>query len=207
MKIEQLGCGLYRVLVPFLSVTTTVYIVFGEDGVAVIDAATTCDDVREHILPALAELGIATDDVRYLLLTHDHEDHAGGAPYLMEQLPLADIGCAFAREGERVKPIVDGEVIIGRLQVVSLPGHTPNSVAFLDMQTKTLLSGDCLQLKGIGKFRNGVVYPTLYRASVERLMDMDIDRIVAAHEYDPLGSIAEGREAVRRYLETCLNVL
>ena len=34
----------------------------------------------------------------------------------------------------------------------------------------------------------------------------DVDRkiIVAAHEYDPLGSMAVGKEAVKAYLDACL---
>ena len=59
----------------------------------------------------------------------------------------------------------------------------------------------------MGKYRDGISYPSLYRASVERLRGMEIERIVAAHEYDPLGSVAEGREAIAAYLDTCLSFL
>jgi glyoxylase-like metal-dependent hydrolase (beta-lactamase superfamily II) len=42
-----------------------------------------------YLLAALAELGIARDAVDYLLLTHVHLDHAGGAGALLEALPAA----------------------------------------------------------------------------------------------------------------------
>jgi glyoxylase-like metal-dependent hydrolase (beta-lactamase superfamily II) len=42
-----------------------------------------------YLLAALAELGIARADVQYLLLTHVHLDHAGGAGLLMRELPNA----------------------------------------------------------------------------------------------------------------------
>ncbi|MFZ1099079.1 MAG: MBL fold metallo-hydrolase [Steroidobacteraceae bacterium] len=42
-----------------------------------------------YLLAALAELGIARDAVDYLLLTHVHLDHAGGAGALLEALPGA----------------------------------------------------------------------------------------------------------------------
>ena len=35
---------------------------------------------------------------------------------------------------------------------------------------------------------------------------MNVARIVAAHEFDPLGSLAEGREAVEIYLSTCAEI-
>jgi glyoxylase-like metal-dependent hydrolase (beta-lactamase superfamily II) len=42
-----------------------------------------------YLLAALAELGIAPEAVDYLLLTHVHLDHAGGAGTLMRALPNA----------------------------------------------------------------------------------------------------------------------
>jgi glyoxylase-like metal-dependent hydrolase (beta-lactamase superfamily II) len=102
--------------------------------------------------------------------------------------------------------LTDGEKLLGCLQVVSLPGHTKNSVGFLDLRSKTLLSGDCLQLKGIGKYRNGISRPAEYIQSIKRLQEMDIECIVAAHEYDPLGSIADGKAEVSQYLELCLQI-
>jgi len=42
-----------------------------------------------YLLAALPELGVAREAVDYLLLTHVHLDHAGGAGLLMRQLPNA----------------------------------------------------------------------------------------------------------------------
>ena len=90
--------------------------------------------------------------------------------------------------------------------MVYLPGHTDHSVGFLDLETKTLLSGDCLQLEGIGKYRNGIGFPYLYIESCEKLEKMNISRIVTAHEYDPLGSIADGEAEVEKYLDLCIRI-
>lgn len=207
ITMEQIAQGLFRLLVPFEELTTTVYVALCPAGAALIDAATTRYDAEQLILPALRESGIAPTDVRYLLLTHDHGDHAGGAPYLLEHLPRATLRCPFDSPLSSAAPLFDGEVVAERLQTVHLPGHTAHSVGFLDLPTRTLLSGDCLQLGGVGKYRNGITRPDDYRISVHRLMDMELSRIVAAHEYDPLGSIAEGTDAVRNYLTTCLSFL
>ncbi len=207
MKLENLGAGLYRLLIPFEDLTTTVYIIKSQFGAAIIDSATYPSDVDDYILPALDALGLECDEIQYLLLTHEHGDHAGGISRLSECIPKAHVRASFEHPLQKEKLLSDGEYLLERLQVVLLPGHTQNSVGYLDLVTKTLLSGDCLQLGGIGKYRNGVRYPDLYRQSIETVKQMEIDRIVAAHEYDPLGSIAEGKEAVFEYLQTCLDVL
>ncbi|HXZ59275.1 MAG TPA: MBL fold metallo-hydrolase [Steroidobacteraceae bacterium] len=54
---------------------------------AFVDVGT--NDSVPYLLAALAELGIARESVAYLLLTHVHLDHAGGAGRLMRALPNA----------------------------------------------------------------------------------------------------------------------
>jgi glyoxylase-like metal-dependent hydrolase (beta-lactamase superfamily II) len=54
---------------------------------ALIDVGT--NDSVPHLLAALEVLGIARESVDYLLLTHVHLDHAGGAGRLMRELPNA----------------------------------------------------------------------------------------------------------------------
>ena len=90
------------------------------------------------------------------------------------------------------------------LQTVYLPGHPEHSVGFLHLPSGTLLSGDCLQLKGIGKFRKNIADRAAHERSVEKLMTIPIHKIVAAHKFDPLGSLAPGKNKVQTYLEMCL---
>ena len=54
---------------------------------AIVDVGTNSS--VPYLLAALAELGIAPEAVEYLLLTHVHLDHAGGAGSLMRALPQA----------------------------------------------------------------------------------------------------------------------
>ena len=54
---------------------------------AFVDVGTNAS--APYLLAALAELGIAREAVDYLLLTHVHLDHAGGAGLLMRELPSA----------------------------------------------------------------------------------------------------------------------
>lgn len=64
------------------------YILTGEEA-ALVDSGTSL--AKERILQALDEVGIAREKVRWILLTHVHLDHAGGAGVLLPELPEAKV--------------------------------------------------------------------------------------------------------------------
>ncbi|MDO8932993.1 MAG: MBL fold metallo-hydrolase, partial [Rhodocyclaceae bacterium] len=66
-----------------------VHVIEHEGRAALVDAAVNASVPR--VLGALAALGIARDAVDYILLTHVHLDHAGGAGLLMRELPNAKL--------------------------------------------------------------------------------------------------------------------
>lgn len=204
--MEKIDNGLFRILIPFEELTTTVYLYMCEQGMAIIDSATYSSDVDKYIIPALKELGISQRDVKYLLLTHRHGDHSGGIRRLAELFPDAIVGTSYPLEIANRIDLEDNKILFGSLKGIHLPGHTDHTFGFFDTATKTLLSGDCLQLDGVGKYRNGIQNFEQYAASVNRLKQMDIDRIVAAHEFDPLGSLAEGKQGIMDYLNACIRI-
>lgn len=206
MKIENFCPNLYRIRVPFEDIYTSVYVVRDHKNTAIIDSGAGAPDVDQCIVPALRTLGIDSTEVRYLLLTHAHGDHAGGAERLSAVLPHAEIRASYPMGLPRFRLFCDNEILMTELQAIFLPGHVDHSVGFLHLPSKTLLSGDCLQLKGIGKYRKNIADREAYERSVRKLQSMNLKRIVAAHEFDPLGSIADGEEAVQVYLEKCLEL-
>jgi glyoxylase-like metal-dependent hydrolase (beta-lactamase superfamily II) len=66
---------------------TAAHILIEQGRAAVIDAATA--HAAPRILAALSERGIAPEQVDYVVLTHVHLDHAGGAGTLMARCPNA----------------------------------------------------------------------------------------------------------------------
>jgi glyoxylase-like metal-dependent hydrolase (beta-lactamase superfamily II) len=64
-----------------------VHVLVHEGRAALVDAAVNAAVPR--VLAALADLGIAPEAVDYVILTHVHLDHAGGAGALMRALPNA----------------------------------------------------------------------------------------------------------------------
>ncbi len=63
------------------------YLVEAGDAVAVIETGT--NDTVPRVLRALAARGRTPEDVQYVIVTHVHLDHAGGAGSLMQACPNA----------------------------------------------------------------------------------------------------------------------
>lgn len=202
MRITEPAAGIYKIEVPFETLYTSVFAVRVGEGYVLIDSATTADDVDGVILPALREIGLAGAP-QALLLTHGHSDHAGGAARLGERFPGLPVCALEPIDAANYRALADGEVVGERLQVVHLPGHTRFSVGYLDLPTGTLLAGDCLQQQVVGKYTNGVGDPVRYLASIARLRGMGLRRILASHDYVPLGCLAEGSAAIAAYLAEC----
>ena len=207
MRFEEIEKGIFLLKVPFEDIYTSVFAVKVGEEIALVDTATTEEDVTGCILPALEDLMQREGGhLRYILLTHSHGDHAGGAPTLAAHFSGVPVCALQSMELPLFRQLSDGEAIMGCLRVVHLPGHAPFSVGYYDERSKLLLSGDCLQLRGVGKYTRGISDPSAYVASIEGLESMDIECIVASHDYVPLGSTARGKEAVRAYLHACKSI-
>lgn len=66
-----------------------IHLVVEKGRVAIID--TGVNDSVPAVLAALSELGLSPDNVLYIVLTHIHLDHAGGAGLLMQHCPNAQL--------------------------------------------------------------------------------------------------------------------
>jgi len=158
--IDLLHLGRERVIASYLLDTT--------DGPALLDCGpTTCVDALEA---GLAAHGLALTDVRHLLLTHIHLDHAGAAGVLVRKHPglqvhVSPIGAPHLVEPERLEasarrlygdtfdslwgelaPVPQENVHMLDGAVVGLdsfptPGHASHHVCYLDPDG-TLYAGD-----------------------------------------------------------------
>lgn len=78
---------------------------------------------------------------------------------------------------------------IDDLQVIAVPGHSPDSIMFYDHQTKWLFTGDLVIYKGtinalIDHNEESQLLPTVmqYRNSLELCLDYDVSTVFAGHQ-------------------------
>lgn len=89
-RLAETGPGVYTLdAAYFRPGLAAVHLVEDSGEVAVVDTAVAHSVPR--ILESIAEIGRAAADVRWVLLTHVHLDHAGGAGVLMRELPHAEL--------------------------------------------------------------------------------------------------------------------
>ena len=203
IEFEKITDDILRLRVPFESIYTAVFLVKTAGGDILVDAATTKYDAEEVILPALCKVTVP-DSVKYIFCTHLHGDHGGGIRHLLPHLKNAKVAAASQRAielygEERVHTVHDGDKLFG-LDVISLKGHSHDSIGLFDSRSSTMLLGDGIQLCGIMKYGTGVEFPNDYKEMLKRLRSMDIYRLVASHEYYPLGAVAVGDE-VGKYID------
>ena len=228
----QMTPRVYRLAVPFPGCWTGVTLIDGEEKI-LIDSGGCAETVDSCIVPALEQLGYTLQDLSWMTFTHMHGDHVGGCGRLKELAPHLKTA-VFAPSLERMRnPLAysaeirarfpgysapvperldgaepdlllnDGEKL-GTLILLHTPGHDTDSCSFLEMNTRTLITGDSLQLNGTVSQGCALLMDTgSYERTLQRLLDMDIDNILCGHPYLPLGAEALGKTASRKYLEAC----
>lgn len=204
--VAEIVKNVLRIVIPFEDIYTTVFLVRTDEGVVIFDTATFSSDIDQYVFPVLDELGV---DPKYVFISHNHRDHAGGLLRVLERFPkigvvsrskalCEKIGGAFVPE--------DGDLLLKVLRVVAIPGHTQDCMGLLDTRSGTLLTGDSLQLYGIhgsGNWGANIRFPREHIAALEKLRCLDVRTLVASHDYHPCGFIADGEYEVKAYLNEC----
>jgi glyoxylase-like metal-dependent hydrolase (beta-lactamase superfamily II) len=142
----------------------------GAREVVVVDPGPQHERHLERVARSVQEQG---SRVELILLTHGHDDHSGGARYFSE-LTGAPVRAADARLniGEEQEALHDGEhIVVGglELQVLAVPGHTADSVAFHLTAEDVVLTGDTILGYGTTVIEEDGLAD--YLASLERLLD------------------------------------
>ena len=179
-------------------ISSNVYVV-ADEKVAVIDSGI--HELSADTIEAIMELGVEPD---YLILTHRHVDHIGGALPLKEYFSLrvfagekdldaikrGDEMSTGARDfGLKVFPIdgyplKEGDVInLGayRLKVLETPGHTIGSISLYG-DGGELFSGDTVFADGgIGRWDLPTGDFQRLKESIERLSKLDVRSLYPGH--------------------------
>ncbi|MCQ6279314.1 MBL fold metallo-hydrolase [Bacillus sp. EB600] len=183
---------------------------------AIIDTGVNASAVS-NIEPTLAAHGIRIEDIRWILLTHGHVDHLGGAYAVWEKtgrrakvaIPKKEarllrdlnehivdykalqgkyitdpeiqdkhITMLTTDIGGNIDPdleVVDGDGInLGddiTIKVMETPGHSIGSVTFIINKLDWAFAADAVQMYGGLGGLPTIENPTLYRQSVQRLLE------------------------------------
>jgi glyoxylase-like metal-dependent hydrolase (beta-lactamase superfamily II) len=178
--------------VPFEDLYTSVFLIKTEKENILVDCATTNNDVKEFIIPALKKENLTLKDINYLVLTHSHGDHAGGKN-------------AIVKENPNVKIIKDQAFFDG-LEIYKMPGHLLECIGVLDLIDGTLISGDGLQGKGVSRYPCYLESKEEYIKTIEKIKnDKRINGLLFSHAYMPwYKDSAKGRAQVEKCLQDCI---
>lgn len=91
LKIKALGDGVYEIDTFYVRRDdfTACYLIEDHGRLAVVE--TNTNHAVPHLLAAVESLGRRAEDIQYVILTHIHLDHAGGAGLLMQKAPEAQL--------------------------------------------------------------------------------------------------------------------
>lgn len=198
------------------------YLIKGTHRNVLIDCCLP--DARDHVVACLAELDLRPDDIDLLLLTHEHIDHAGCAPYFAHHALVGAHRLAankltvrdefvlnnkafngIEREEFRLDlSLVEGTVInLGKydLQVIHTPGHCSGAVCFFEPRHKLLFSGDVVMADGIvgGVLQSGNVSD--YIDSLRKLSALRVEQIFPGHGKMSISGEADIEKAIARLEE------
>src|SRR5262249_35333589 len=118
----------------------------GSEGTIVLEALFDYA-AQDEIIGGMKKLGLDTSKVKYVILSHAHADHDGGAKLLQDEIP--GVHLVYGAEdwdavdkstnhagGETKQDVVgtDGvksSVGDASVQIVTTPGHTPGTLSYL----------------------------------------------------------------------------
>lgn len=197
-----------------------IYLVVFDGHAALVDGGGGRGTGR--LLANIAAAGVAPEAVEYLLITHCHFDHTGGAAELRRRLGckvvMHELDATFLETGDAevtaaswygaalepcpVDVRISGtgqEIPLGGrvLTAIHIPGHSPGSVAF------TASSGG--QKVVFGQDVHGPLHPSLlsnpadYRASLGRLLELESDVLCEGH-YGIIRGPAEVAAFIRSFM-------
>lgn len=160
-------------------------------------------DGTEQVSDCLASVGLQPKDIDLLLLTHEHIDHAGGAPFFGQhaligahrlaanKLSLRDefvlMNKAFGSNANAFHTDLllaeDTTINLGNyeLHVIHTPGHCSGSICFYEPEHQLLFSGDVIMANGIvgGVLQSGNISDYIH--SLKRLSTLKIRHLFPGH--------------------------
>ncbi len=216
-QITQVGGSGYTA-----SEDAAIYLIHMDGHAAIVDAG--CGGSIDRLLQNIRSCNVSLDSIAYLLLTHCHFDHTGGAAQLKERLGLKVVAhelearyletgnqeiTAASWYGSTLQPVPidiklrqpEETIPLGQHDILAthLPGHSPGSVVYrVESEGKVVLFGQDV---------HGPIHPDLlsdpnaYQKSLQKMLAMDADILCEGHF-----GIFHGKDSVRKFIRSFLSV-
>lgn len=179
-----------------------IYLVNFDEHAALVDAGG--GGAQDRLLTNIQKCGVKLKQIEYLLITHCHYDHAGGAKALKDRLNCRivahELESPFLEEGDnvvtaakwygtKIQPFrVDHKVFGGEeeiplgnriIRAIHTPGHSPGSLVYLTESEgmRILFAQDV----------HGPIHPDLksneedYQRSLELIVSLEADILCEGH--------------------------
>jgi glyoxylase-like metal-dependent hydrolase (beta-lactamase superfamily II) len=181
MQIRSFTCNPFQ---------TNCYVCHDEGEAVLVDPSCSTDEEKAAVERFVSENGLT---MRHLLLTHAHIDHIFGCRHFADlygmgfQMHRADRPMLLAAEEQARLFGVDVEqppepqgfldeddtVTFGgvTLRVLHTPGHSPGSISFFDEPARSVLAGDVLFQRSIGR-------TDLWQGSLPQLMESIFRKLI-----------------------------
>ena len=198
-----------------------IYLIQFDDHAALVDAGA--GHGQKRLLGHLATVGVRPEQIEYLLLTHCHYDHTGGAHDLRDKLGcpvvMHELDADFLERGDnevtaaswygsKLQPCPVDRRLRGAQETLPLgghaitalhiPGHSPGSVAYLvESEGQTVLFGQDVHGPLDLRLHSNRAD---YRASLERLLALEADILCEGHY-----GIFRGKPAVAEFIRSFLD--
>jgi glyoxylase-like metal-dependent hydrolase (beta-lactamase superfamily II) len=206
---------------------SNVYLAINGKELAVIDTGTAGN--AKKTVEYIQKIGYQPTDVKAIVITHFHMDHAGSAKELKDMLPNAKVAAheadadyisgkkplpkprklLFRAVSAFIKPepvavdiLLKENDKIAQLAVFHTPGHTPGSIALLDDNRKAIFVGDTLRYDGekvTGAPEQYTLDPTQVKESIKKIAQLSFEIMLPGHG-EPLKENAS--EAVKKFVES-----
>ncbi|BBJ37642.1 MBL fold metallo-hydrolase [Streptomyces antimycoticus] len=174
--------------------------VLTDDGIILLDALGSPAEAEDVIVAGLRSLGADPGALRYVVVTHGHEDHFGGAQHIADRygarvmMAPADWDLV-THDPSPYAPARDLEIADGQtltlggttLRLYYTPGHTPGTVStILPVWTgghrhTAMLWGGLNPPTGVEELRT---YRTSIHSFASRMREAKVDVELASHPYD-----------------------
>jgi glyoxylase-like metal-dependent hydrolase (beta-lactamase superfamily II) len=198
-KIIELQPNLY--LIPSKGVGSHVYLIKGTVKNILIDTGLPAN--FENLKESLSDVGLRSNDIDLILLTHEHWDHVGAASFFIETSLIAAhylaankimIGDEFVLMNkyfdQRSKAfcpdiwLYENTLIdLGnyKLNIIHTPGHCSGCICLHDAEKEILFTGDTIMAGGVlsGIYTSGSIAD--YTDSLNRLKALKVKRMYPGH--------------------------